>query len=142
MKPEEGDTCVICKQEKAQYKCPKCSARYCTVACCKDHKTQCGVSSDLTTDDRSVANADKVEDTPGVSNSSTLIDTEIISEECKRKLRNSKWLKDILRSNRLREEITAIDKGDDRPKLLRAACESNPEFDAFVNKMLDELRQG
>jgi hypothetical protein len=100
------------------------------------------VSSDLTTDDRSVANADKVEDTPGVSNSSTLIDTEIISEECKRKLRNSKWLKDILRSNRLREEITAIDKGDDRPKLLRAACESNPEFDAFVNKMLDELRQG
>jgi hypothetical protein len=29
---------VECKAEKPKYKCPKCWAAYCSVACCRDHK--------------------------------------------------------------------------------------------------------
>ncbi|CAJ1952368.1 unnamed protein product [Cylindrotheca closterium] len=34
-------SCIICAVEEPKYKCPKCTARYCTVACCKKHKEVC-----------------------------------------------------------------------------------------------------
>mmetsp|Transcript_3772 Transcript_3772/g.8650 ORF Transcript_3772/g.8650 Transcript_3772/m.8650 type:complete len:288 (+) Transcript_3772:52-915(+) len=34
-------TCLICAVEEPKYKCPKCTARYCSVACCKKHKETC-----------------------------------------------------------------------------------------------------
>jgi hypothetical protein len=36
--------CVVCGKEKANYKCPRCRCKYCSVACFGTHKSssQCG----------------------------------------------------------------------------------------------------
>ncbi|KAL3927651.1 MAG: hypothetical protein SGBAC_012997 [Bacillariaceae sp.] len=33
--------CLVCAVEEPKYKCPKCTARYCSVGCCKKHKEVC-----------------------------------------------------------------------------------------------------
>ena len=130
--------CVCCHKDKAPYRCPKCIAKYCSVACYKIHKESCSSSID---DQGAQLNGQESTQTVLAENATqhTLIDTEILSEESKIHLRSSKWLKDILKSNRLREQILAIDKGKDRLKALKAVRKSNTEFDIFVSKMLHEL---
>ncbi|KAL6426777.1 hypothetical protein ACFW04_009246 [Cataglyphis niger] len=32
--------CCICEKEDAPYKCPICKKPYCSVTCCKEHKSQ------------------------------------------------------------------------------------------------------
>jgi hypothetical protein len=33
--------CVVCDKTEAAYKCPACYRKYCSVSCCKTHKTDC-----------------------------------------------------------------------------------------------------
>ena len=33
--------CSVCEAESPKYKCPKCRAKYCSIACCKKHKEVC-----------------------------------------------------------------------------------------------------
>ncbi|WBW74129.1 zf-HIT family C/D snoRNP assembly protein Hit1 [Schizosaccharomyces osmophilus] len=37
--------CVVCVEGSAKYKCPKCSAPYCSLACYKQHQQQCSATS-------------------------------------------------------------------------------------------------
>ena len=66
-----------------------------------------------------------------------LIGVDLLSEEKKNRLKNSPWLQDILKSNRLRSQIVEIDKSLDPLKALRNLRKMNPEFSEFVYRMLD-----
>jgi len=35
------NNCIICSKTDACYKCPTCFRKYCSVSCCKTHKTDC-----------------------------------------------------------------------------------------------------
>ena len=37
----ERPCCAVCGAEDGKYKCPRCRQPYCSVACCKKHKTEC-----------------------------------------------------------------------------------------------------
>ncbi|EPY52467.1 zf-HIT protein Hit1 [Schizosaccharomyces cryophilus OY26] len=43
-------TCIVCVEGPAKYKCPKCSAPYCSLACWKQHQQQCSVTSNTSLD--------------------------------------------------------------------------------------------
>ncbi|EPX72946.1 zf-HIT protein Hit1 [Schizosaccharomyces octosporus yFS286] len=43
-------SCVVCVEGPAKYKCPKCSAHYCSLACYKQHQQQCSATSDGNSD--------------------------------------------------------------------------------------------
>lgn len=137
-KAEDSIECICCHKEKAPYRCPKCSVKYCSVACYKIHKECCSSHIDEQGEQQSEREPVQVGLTENATEH-TLIDTEILSEESKSRLRSSKWLKDILKNNRLREQIIVIDKGKNRLKVLEAVRKSNPHFDTFVNKMLYEM---
>ncbi|CAM9602722.1 unnamed protein product, partial [Hapterophycus canaliculatus] len=34
----EAETCSVCKENPSKYRCPGCSAPYCSLACNKAHK--------------------------------------------------------------------------------------------------------
>jgi len=36
----ENVVCHVCREVKAKYKCPRCSAQTCSLACCKKHKAE------------------------------------------------------------------------------------------------------
>ena len=35
------NNCSVCDKKAASYKCPTCRSPYCSVLCCKEHKTLC-----------------------------------------------------------------------------------------------------
>jgi hypothetical protein len=67
-----------------------------------------------------------------------LTSPNLLTEERKMILQQCVWLKAILGSKRLRETITSIHNAPNRQVKLKSA-RSNPEFEEFVQKMLNEI---
>ena len=121
--------------------------KYCSLTCCKAHKEVCSstqISSSSVISDTATLTAVS-EPEAGIEISTTepttkeLIGVDLLSEEKKNRLKNSPWLQDILKSNRLRSQIVEIDKSLDPLKALRNLRKMNPEFSEFVYRMLDVL---
>ena len=126
--------CSICTQQNSHYKCPKCSSLYCSSSCCKKHKEICENFSDIKNFGQvNHENFKQFEEIKCKKEDNN----EIISEEIKDKMKNSIWLKDILKSKRLRDQITAIDNSGDRESALKVARKCNSEFDRFLIKLND-----
>ena len=141
--------CIVCAAEKPNYKCPKCLQRYCSLECCKTHKEECILShTTLSSSSAAISTTDipavesGAEAETGATNTvptvKELIGVELLSEQEKDRLKMSLWLQDILKSNRLRSQITEIDKSPE-PLMALRELRKNSEFNEFVHMMLEVL---
>lgn len=118
--------CIVCRKAGSAYKCPKCNGPYCSVKCCQEHKP-CHFDPE---------NKRKA----GVAFTQVEEIDSLLREEQKAFLTESPWIHEMLKSKRLRQDINTVDSSVDRQKTLKQFRENNPEFDAFVRKLVDELR--
>jgi len=137
-----SEGCSVCKviQEgvSPKYKCPKCRTSYCSVACCRQHKTVCpGKEGEPTTS--TTTTKPKMSDTVAVGvaaintsknypiinnadqgnhddsdydsssdDNSSLEEGWKITGDMKKSLRNSTWLRNELQDGGLRDMITSV----------------------------------
>ena len=145
--PPEPKGCSVCKivkeNEPPKYKCPKCRATYCSVACCRKHKEICpgkqeakctpattnGTSSATNTTTttstaqpqtptkESTADAESSDtDYSSDGDESSLEDGWEITDEMKVALRNSTWLRTELQDGGLRDMIASVVKSERKYK--------------------------
>lgn len=129
--------CSVCKVVKEndppKYKCPKCRASYCSVACCRQHKAVCpGKESEISASTNSTgtiktgtsSSACTLAQAPTLGNLDTNDDSEIdsddddddsslddgwkITDDMKNALRNSTWLRTELQDGGLRDMIASV----------------------------------
>jgi hypothetical protein len=123
-------SCVVCVADKCSYKCPICKSFYCSAACCKVHKTNC---SQILTDSKPHEVLNSQQNT--YSN-----DYQILTVEERQMLQKSTLIKGMLRSKRLRADITSVDSSSKRQQALKSLRSQNPEFENFVQEMLQVIR--
>lgn len=128
--------CVVCGQAGCKYRCPQCRERYCSVSCCHQHKLSCGKNNETHS-----------ASTPSETNPSAQIQLSvegegeeegILTDDQRERLSRSSWLQDTLKSKRLTDTIDGILDGTDRSAELKR-CRQNPEFEAFVLRLLEEI---
>lgn len=155
---------MVCEKENANYRCPLCRERYCSVVCCSTHKLSC-VTLDkqrqelkqqhLTTDGDDDVNGEREKEERKVGEEvmvmeregeevkkcpKSSLDERILSDLERQKLRNSELVKSQLRSKRLVSDLMKIDSAEDRQEELKRA-RNNPEFEQFVNTLLTILKE-
>jgi hypothetical protein len=146
--PVEG--CSVCKifQEDAgppKYKCPKCRASYCSVACCRQHKTVCpgkdngGPTTATTTTTTTIpgattaaassinftivnnntinhGNDNDSEEEYDDDDDDSLEEGFKITEDMKNALRKSTWLRNELQDGGLRDMISSVVRSEKKFK--------------------------
>ena len=68
-----------------------------------------------------------------------LLGIEMLSDTEKTRLVESLWLRDFMKSQRLRDQMGAIDQSPNPQKALQYLRSTNSEFDEFVYKMMSTL---
>lgn len=138
--------CSVCSDnDKAPtYKCPKCQALYCSVACCKEHKHVC-VGKPLTqtksTTTSPVFSALPLQGREYRHNDYSSDDESLdegwkITDSMKSALDRSEWLgKELKNNGGLQELISQIVITKD-PQVLQRAQERYPNFRVFLDKLL------
>lgn len=116
--PKQCSVCELIDPPK-QYKCPKCRALYCSVACCREHKLKCPGAPVV---DKPVVVSQYVCDLPPETadkprwkrpklNSRDEDDEEDgwkITEDMKNRMMSSSWLRDHLSDRGLRHLLTQV----------------------------------
>eukprot|EP01138_Halocafeteria_seosinensis_P008517 gb/GECG01008705.1/.p1 GENE.gb/GECG01008705.1/~~gb/GECG01008705.1/.p1 ORF type:complete len:178 (+),score=36.62 gb/GECG01008705.1/:1-534(+) len=143
-----GSGCIICSSVRNKYKCPRCSARYCSLECYKAHNTQC---EELQKKNREKSGGDtgpkeNQQAAPPPTRDDEddeediYDDTKIrLKQEHYDKLKEDKSVRAALRDPRLQEIIISIDTAEDRVDALQRARKANPHLREFIDKMLDCL---
>ena len=134
--------CVVCGIEDPKYRCPRCKGRYCSVACCKEHKkSSCS--------DEKSAESSKVgveDDNEGVNAakaaSESLTGINLLKPSQMTKLETDPYVRKMLGSKRLQGHIRSVDEADDRPGALKKLRKNNKEFHEFIGNMLDVISAG
>jgi len=134
--------CSICQKAGCSYKCPKCLSPYCSAGCWATHKTTCPA---LQTEESSKPSGDfrtqniEVKD---AKEEKKLAQSDIVILQPSEKagLIRSTELRSLLKSKRLRDDISCIDSSKDRQAALKAMRAKNPEFGAFVDVLLDSIK--
>jgi zinc finger HIT domain-containing protein 3 len=149
-------------KEPPKYKCPKCRALYCSVACCRKHKEICpGVASPEAAGVAAIHHSTLVAAPPGnasddendsipsdVSDDESLEEGWKITEEMKHALQKSSWLRQELGNNSgLRQMITNVVKASRKSrqqpvqkhnrhnkKNIKISTASNPANDELLEK--------
>jgi hypothetical protein len=129
--------CIVCNKEKCSYKCPKCMSPYCSLGCWATHKGTCAAGSTEVGGGTqpTIAASEKV-----VVQGASEHDVLILQPAEKEGMRKSKELVSLLKSKRLRDDITCVDSCSDRPAALKAMRLKNPEFNQFVELMLSAVK--
>mmetsp|Transcript_32703 Transcript_32703/g.47323 ORF Transcript_32703/g.47323 Transcript_32703/m.47323 type:complete len:260 (-) Transcript_32703:357-1136(-) len=150
--------CSICHTAIGKYKCPKCRAPYCSVACCKSHKESCTCVT-IENDPKSASAAPTAQIKSKYADH--ILPASEVAEKIKRRkalasrgaeeeeedwrltpnmlsrLDENDWLRNEVRSDGgLRQIIVDIDCASDREKALNEAKVKYPRFAEFVEKML------
>jgi hypothetical protein len=125
----------VCKKDKCSYKCPKCLSPYCSVGCWTSHKGTCSVDIVGSDNTETAAASERV----AVQDASEY-DVLILQPAEKEGMRKSKELVSLLKSKRLRDDITCVDSCSDRPAALKAMRLRNHEFNQFVELMLSAVK--
>jgi zinc finger HIT domain-containing protein 3 len=147
--------CCICldAEKPSNYKCPKCRALYCSVACCKEHKKQCPLtppeassqdfpcnkatkntfaSLDLNQLELPLRRKPKFED----DGDSSLDDDWKLTDEMKRAVEQSDWLRTQLQSDGgLRTVIRQIATSRNA-ETMQHAQQRFPNFRVFLDKLM------
>jgi hypothetical protein len=131
--PMGGKDCTVCGIVDSKYKCAQCRLPYCCVNCCKKHKEVCVVTGSTIKYVPSQSNKDITSTTNTESIPSSAI---ILNEHQLSALNNNNDVNRLLRSERLKAHIEAVDTAPDRSLALKKLRLSHPEFDLFVCNML------
>jgi hypothetical protein len=140
MKGTVKKECVVCQKVNSSYKCPKCLSPYCCSGCWATHKQSCAAQLVANAVD-SVA-VDILAPVAPVESMRTISKDQkaaILLPEQREGLRKSKELRSLLKSKRLRDDITCIDSSADRQATLKAMRTKNPEFNQFVDLLLKSV---
>jgi hypothetical protein len=133
MLPSTQSYCFNCNESSPRYKCPTCYIPYCSVSCCKIHKSLgCNKTISPEKDDIDIPEIFK-------ENEST-IGFRILSNEEKVKINHSAYIQRMILSKRLRKHLEEIDKSENRLESLRKMRSRNPEFEEFITKALEEIK--
>ena len=137
--------CIVCKEEKPKYKCPKCESRYCSIMCFKKHKE--ALCEDICR--RQQQSAENVDD-PSAKRArlggearekekddmdEELEESDILSISKLRLLRNSPPILACLRNPHLCRLLESIGKAADPTQAMKAAM-TIPIFTEFVDACL------
>lgn len=148
---KHGKECNVCQKINSSYKCPKCLVPYCSLGCWGVHKQACSgavqtTSTHGTTLSQEEDAAEKAEivtvGTGSRNNGESRVEDDdelLLRPEQKERLRSSEKLKSLLKSKRLRDDISCIDSAADRQAALKAMLAKNAEFDVFVDTLLTTL---
>ncbi|XP_053131288.1 zinc finger HIT domain-containing protein 3 [Hemicordylus capensis] len=119
MQGARRDSCVVCAQGNAaaKYRCPRCRARYCSVACCKKHKGSSWTVEDILTEEE---------------------EGDQVPLQKLQLLRESEELKGILLNPHLRQQLLTVDQAEDKSSLLRKYMQE-PLFVEFADCCLRVL---
>ena len=129
--------CSVCKTAQRRYKCPVCSAGYCSLPCYKTHKEVCQ------TQQKMVESAEHYIDTVAgpepITDYAHLFPTaNTIPQDKLELLAGSEKLKQILSNIHLRNFLLYLDSSEDKAMLMRKAMKE-PLFLEFVDVCLDTL---
>ncbi|XP_017077581.1 zinc finger HIT domain-containing protein 3 [Drosophila eugracilis] len=124
------ENCINCEENTRKYKCSKCSAPYCSVACYKAHKDspKC-VRIDM--EDKKPENAFQEEPTLHVP----FPTDDTVPTEKLQKLENSQDLRNLLHNPHLRSLLQQIDVAINAQTAMIAAMQE-PLFLEFANACL------
>jgi len=124
-------TCAVCATGPRKYKCPKCTAPYCSAACFSTHKTTCVPTVTAPAPPPAATAAPVtcvVDDDP---------DFMTLPDEAIMKITTNEKLLNMLRDRRLQDVIRAIDGAPDRRRALeQARGRWGADFQAFLDEML------
>lgn len=148
-----GMKCEVCA-EPSKYKCPKCKAPYCSVACCGVHKSKCQVASASTAAAPSTspppppaaaASQTSSSSSSAVSVAATAVQKPalhaVLQPHELEALRQHPWIHEQLRSKRLCAQIVAVDEAADRQGALKRARAHEAEMDAFCVRLCEVVRE-
>jgi zinc finger HIT domain-containing protein 3 len=129
----EEKKCEVCSVSKSLYKCPKCRIRYCSKDCFIKHKSEdCEAKNPMPTTTSSIkVNNPEIEE----------LDSQILSDRQKEKLKNDPKLKQLLRSKRFCDDLDTIDLATDRREMLKRKRTTNPEIDAIMLHILKIIQE-
>ncbi|XP_050529292.1 zinc finger HIT domain-containing protein 3 [Daktulosphaira vitifoliae] len=116
--------CYICSKNESKYKCPKCSIKYCSVACYHNHSSKdCTINSQSTNsnEDLNIEQLYPTEDT---------IPIEKLNLLC-----YDKQLKKLVSNSFLQEILAKIDNSSSPNDELEKAM-AVPLFEEFVRRCL------
>jgi hypothetical protein len=129
--------CTMCSTADAKYKCPTCFARYCSVACCKEHKvTPCSAPTTVPKPAPSASSGGASAATTSTADGGAgERDAERVSAATLARLEESGELRTLLRNEHLQHLLRGIDCANDSEALVKAAMEL-PVFVEFVDTCL------
>ena len=135
--PDGGVSCSVCQQVGNKYKCPKCRAIYCSMACNTVHKTCCQptTSSPAGTSTEEQPLDNKTRRSTFTTNNTTTTHVKL-SNEALQLLSKSTSLQKALQSKRLREDILKVETASNRQVALKKLRIQNPEFEEFVQSLV------
>ena len=154
--PPSDKECAVCRSTdlSKKYKCPKCFAKYCSMPCCRVHKTQClgaksfsstaplSSSSPLSASTHSTDGAKKSLKRPRDINDNDAMD--LLAEENGwqvtelqfQALRHSPDLRRALADPKLQALVLSVDSAHDREAALVTAKHKHPQFAKFLGETL------
>ncbi|KAK8823664.1 hypothetical protein WA577_002583 [Blastocystis sp. JDR] len=132
---ESKPLCVVCKEQESKYRCPKCGAPYCSVACFKVHKTQCTAPTESNTAGQSTQkeSGEDASDVDSDENSDLL--GNLISKERLQRIKESESIKELLNEPFLQRAIVKIMESDNKEKALMDLRE-NSEMAILIDELL------
>ncbi|XP_017885420.1 zinc finger HIT domain-containing protein 3 [Ceratina calcarata] len=114
-----GKVCCVCGKEESSYKCPVCKEPYCSIDCCKSHKTKnCELSKPQ--------EKNAIEDVKGAVKYDFPTEDTVPIEKL-RQLRDSEDLKDCLKNPHVRNIMRGI-LADKNPTKAIASAMTEPIF--------------
>ena len=148
MKPSRKATtsCSICHQSGNKYKCPRCRAIYCSMACNTLHKTSC--CQPVTSSTGATITEEKPEQTQldhktrrGTFSASDTTTTHVkLPNEALHLLTKSESLQKALQSKRLRDDILKVETASNRQVALKKLRIENPEFEEFIQSLVQAVK--
>ncbi|KAG5323645.1 ZNHI3 protein, partial [Pseudoatta argentina] len=121
--------CCVCRKNDAPYKCPTCRESYCSVGCCKEHKTQYCEPPILPEESKDHQNVNErkyefsTEDT---------VPMEKLQQLC-----DSKELKQCLQSSHLRNVMKTVMNSPNPTEAIALAMKKEPIFVEMADACLN-----
>jgi hypothetical protein len=136
---EKEKECSVCAKAASSYKCAHCRTPYCSVTCYKAHKDICSKVGHVAVHKPELEGARGSSDSAGLGGTVTATRGRdagaiILHESQLAALDKDPELQKLLRSERLRAHIQAVDAAPDRARALKRLRLSHPDFDGFVAK--------
>ncbi|KAJ1646800.1 hypothetical protein LPJ64_001740 [Coemansia asiatica] len=139
--------CTVCNEAGAKYKCPKCSAGYCSVACYKVHKTEPCVSPEKNySDGQQPRTQQHATSDTGKPSSLTIANAPAVDDEDEKakhrlgpedlkKLHQADRVKELLANPEIRLLLDAVRKDPNPVEAIRI-LRQRPDFEQLAQALI------